>query len=335
MRAIILVGGLGTRLRPLTDNLPKPLVPIAGVPLMTRTLRRLQAQGVREVVLAVQYLAAAFHKRYGDGAALGLRLRIVEEPQPLGTAGAVRYAATLAGELSDGPTLVLNGDELTTLDVAALWRHHQTAGGLATIAVRQVVDPTAFGVVVSDAAGRVTAFQEKPAAGTALANTINSGAYVFERAAIEQIPAATFAMLERDLFPQLLADGAIIAAYPHSAYSQDIGTLAGYLAANAAVLLGQIPGERPLGREVAPGIWAGAGVQIDPAATLVAPTMLGPGTQAGPGVLIERSVLWERVTIESDATVRDAVLATGSRVARATLLVDQAVGSQQNPTIEA
>ncbi len=331
MRAIILVGGLGTRLRPLTDNLPKPLVPIAGEPLMTRTLRRLQAQGVREVVLAVQYLAAAFHEHYGAGAALGLRLRIVEEPQPLGTAGAVRYAATLHGALSDGPTLVLNGDELTALDVAALWRHHHQSGGLATIAVREVADPTAFGVVVSDAAGRVTAFQEKPAAGTALANTINSGAYVFERAAIEQIPPAAFAMLERDLFPRLLAAGATIAAYPHSAYSQDIGTLAGYLAANAAVLQGMLPGERPLGRELAPGIWAATDVQLDPTATLTAPVMLGAGTCVGPRAVIERAVIWERVTIESDARVRDAVLATGSRVPRAAQVVAEAVGPPQSP----
>lgn len=332
MRAVVLVGGLGTRLRPLTDAVPKPLVPIAGEPLMTRTLRRLRRQGVTEVVLAVQYLAAAFEQHYGDGTNLGLQLRIVEEPQPLGTAGAVRYALSATGELPAGPTLVLNGDELTTLDVAALWQHHRQAGAQATIAVRTVPDPSAFGVVVCDAEGRVTAFQEKPAPGSALANTINSGAYVFERAVIAQIPLASFAMLERDVFSMLLHDGAAIAGYPHSAYSQDIGTLAGYLAANAAVLAGRLPDERPQGHEYAPGIWVGSDVVISPTANLLPPVMLGSGSVVGPHSTLERAVTWERVTIGTHAVIRDAVLASDSSVADAAQVVGRAVGSQHiNP----
>ena len=327
MRAIILVGGLGTRLRPLTDHVPKPLVPIAGEPLMTRTLRRLRRQGVREITLAVQYLAADFRTAYGDGAALDLDLRIVEEPFPLGTAGAVRFALAAHGDLPNGATLVLNGDELTDLDVAALWQHHQTSGGVATIAVRHVADPTAFGVVVRDERGWVTAFQEKPAPGTALANTINSGAYVFERAVIERIHAEQFAMLERDVFPTLLAERALVAAYPHSAYSQDIGTLAGYLTANEAVLLGRLPAEKPTGREFAPGVWLADGVQIAPDATLIAPIMLGAGTVVAAGATLQRVIAWERVTIGAGATVRSSVLASDSHVPAAAQLDGQAVGT--------
>lgn len=331
MRAVILVGGLGTRLRPLTEALPKPLVPIAGEPLMTRTLRRLRHQGVTEAILAVQYLADRFRAAYGDGAGLGLALRIVEEPLPLGTAGAVRFALEQDGALPPGPTLVLNGDELTDLDTAALLAFHRRHAPAATIAVRPVADPSAFGVVVSDEAGRVTAFQEKPAPGAALANTINSGAYVLEPAAVARIPAGQFSMLERDLFPGLLADGAPVMACPHEAYSQDIGTLAGYLAANKAVLTGQLAGEQPLGSALAPGIWVGADVSIHPTATLVAPVMLGAGCVVGPDAYLEQVVAWERVTIGADATVREAALASDSSVPPQALVAGVAVGSQRGP----
>ncbi|HYF63838.1 MAG TPA: NDP-sugar synthase [Herpetosiphonaceae bacterium] len=329
MRAVILVGGLGTRLRPLTDAIPKPLVPIAGEPLMTRTLRRLRRQGVTRVTLAVQYLAAHFRAAYGDGAGLGLDLSIVEEPEPLGTAGAVRYALTAGGAPLAEPALVLNGDELTDLDVAALARHHRSAGALATIAIRAVTDTSAFGVVVCDWRGMVTAFQEKPAPGTALANTINSGAYVLEPAAIERIPAGTFAMLERDLFPRLLAGAAPVAAFAHDSYSQDIGTLAGYLAANEAVLLGRLPAEQPLGRQLAPGVWAGAGASVDPTARLVAPVMLGDGCVVGAGAALRRVIAWERVTIGERASLHDVALASMCHIQPAAVFEGLALGPER------
>lgn len=329
MRAVILVGGLGTRLRPLTASTPKPLVPIAGEPLMTRTLRRLRRQGVTQVTLAVQYLAEHFRAAYGDGAALGIDLSIVEEPEPLGTAGAVRFALTSGGVLPTEPALVLNGDELTDLDVAALARHHRAAGGLATIAIRAVADTSAFGVVVCDGRGMVTAFQEKPAPGTALANTINSGAYVLEPAAVERIPAGTFAMLERDLFPRLLAERAPVAAFAHDAYSQDIGTLAGYLAANEAVLLGRLPDEQPLGRQLAPGVWAGADVSVDPTASLVAPVMLGAGSVVGAGATLRRVIAWERVTIGERANLRDVALASECHIQPAAVFEGLALGPER------
>ncbi len=311
-KAIVLVGGLGTRLRPLTNVVPKPLVPIAGEPLMTRILRRLRAHGFSTVVLAVQYLGAQFRAAYGDGSALGLDLRIVEEPLPLGTAGAVRFAAEQAA--INEPVLILNGDELSALDWTALCQHHALHQPLATIAVRTVADPSAYGVVVCDAHGRVTAWQEKPAPGTALANTINSGAYVLEPAAIAHIAADQFAMLERDLFPRLLSTNAHLQALPHTAYSQDIGTLAGYLAANAAVLSGALPEYQPLGRQLAAGVWVADNVTIDPSAQLQPPIMLGSGTSVGPRAQLQQVIAWEHVTIEADTLVRAAALATGSCV---------------------
>lgn len=326
MRAVILVGGLGTRLRPLTNQLPKPLVPIAGEALMSRTLRRLHKQGVRHVILAVQYLAEQFLAAYGDGSAFGLDLQIVQEPEPLGTAGAVRYALEQTNLLEAGPVLVLNGDELTDFDVAQLWQAHAQFGGVATIAVRQVADTSAFGVVASDADQRVYAFQEKPVAGTALANTINSGAYVFEPAALAQIPAQGFAMLERDLFPSLLATQAPIYAYQHNAYSQDIGTLAGYLAANEAVLLGHLPHETVHGIQYAAGVWAAADAQISPSAQLIAPIMLGSGCVVGEHARLERVIAWDRVTIEAAANLNNVAIANDVRIAHHATVEGLALG---------
>ncbi|XSG74241.1 sugar phosphate nucleotidyltransferase [Herpetosiphon llansteffanensis] len=326
MRAVILVGGLGTRLRPLTNQLPKPLVPIAGEALMSRTLRRLQRQGVRHVILAVQYLAEQFLAAYGDGSAFGLDLQIVQEPEPLGTAGAVRYALAQTKLLEAGPILVLNGDELTDFDVAQLWQAHAQAAGVATIAVREVADTSAFGVVASDEQQRVYAFQEKPAPGTALANTINSGAYVFAPAALAQIPAHGFAMLERDLFPTLLAAQAPIYAYQHNAYSQDIGTLAGYLAANEAVLIGRLPQEPVHGIQYAAGVWAAADAQISPSAQLIAPIMLGSGCVVGEQARLERVVAWERVTIEAAASLTNVALASDVLIAHHATVEGLALG---------
>lgn len=327
MRVLILVGGLGTRLRPLTHTVPKPLLPIAGVPLMTRTLQRLRRQGVRDVVLAVQYLADQFRALYGDGAPFDLNLRIVAEPEPLGTAGAVRYALSRNGRLPDGPTLVLNGDELSSLDVVALWQFHHDHPAVATIATRHVADPSAYGVVVTDAHGYVQTFQEKPAAGTQLAQTINSGAYMLEPSVIERIPANTFAMLERDVFPALLAQQQPVVAFQHTAYSQDIGTLDGYLAANAAVLLGDIPHEQPSGQELTAGVWADDDVTIDRSATIVAPAMLGRGTLVEARARLERAIIGERVRIGASTTVVDSVVAAQTHVPAGSQITQQIIDS--------
>lgn len=320
-RAVVLVGGLGTRLRPLTTYVPKPLVPIAGVPLMTRLLQRLRQHGFTDVVLAVQYLADQFRSHYAE-ADLGLRLSIVEEPEPLGTAGALRYALA---DVSPAPTLVLNGDELSTLDWRSLCTAHTRLGGWGTIAVRTVADPSAFGVVVADAQQRVLEWQEKPAPGTARATTINSGAYVLEPAAIAAIPAG-FAMLERDLFPLLLATGAPLYAQPHTAYSQDIGTLAGYLAASGAVLRGELAAYAPTGHAIAPGVWAAADVVVDPTAVLRAPIFLGTGSRVAAGTHLENVVAWDHVTIGPDAHIQNVALAARSIVADGVWMINQAYG---------
>lgn len=324
MIAIVLVGGLGTRLRPLTNHVPKPLVPIAGVPLMTRILRRLERHGVRHVILAVQYLADQVRTLYAAHD-FNFMLEIVEEPEPLGTGGAVRYALDQAHADPHEPVLVLNGDELSDLDLQALIAQHEILGGVATIAVRHVPDPSAFGVVVRDEHGMVTQFQEKPAAGTALANTINSGAYVFERAALAFLPERGFAMLERDLFPALLHAHQPIGSFLHTAYSQDIGTLAGYLAANEAVLLGKLAHEQPHGIMLKHGVWADATAVIEPGATLIAPIMLGVHTWVGEQAHLHNVIAWERVTIGAHAQLTNCVVACDTTISAGTMAESQAM----------
>lgn len=322
MIAIILVGGLGTRLRPLTNFVPKPLVPIAGIPLMTRILRRLERHGISHTVLAVQYLADQVRSLYVQHD-FNFTLDIVEEPEPLGTGGAVRYALEQTQNL-DQPVLVLNGDELSDLDLGALWQEHQILGGVATIAVCHVADPSAFGVVVRDENGMVRQFQEKPPAGTALANTINSGAYVFEPAALRYLPHEGFAMLERDLFPTLLREKQAIGSFLHNAYSQDIGTLQGYLAANEAVLLGHLAHEQPHGQQIAHGVWADPSATIDPTAVLNPPIMLGANTRINQHVQLKNVIAWDHVTIGDNSDLQDCVIASDTVIPEHTHFVFQA-----------
>ena len=325
-KAVVLVGGLGTRLRPLTEQVPKPLVPLAGEPLMDRILRRLAAHGFSHVTLAVQYLAQQFRDHYLQRSDLGVELLLVEEPEPLGTAGAVRYALAQSQASATEPVLILNGDELSTLDWRELCRYHTQQQAEVTVAVRQVADPSAYGVVVADQYGRIHEWQEKPAPGTARAHTINSGAYVLAPHLLHTLPAGTFAMFERDIFPQQLAAGTVMQAFEHQAYSQDTGTLAGYLAANAAILEGHLPEYEPRGKQIAPGVWVAPHVQIDPTATLRGPIMLGTGTTVGARATLEYVVAWERVTIEADSFIRKAALATGCTITRGTTLEQSACG---------
>ncbi|HEX5267069.1 MAG TPA: nucleotidyltransferase family protein, partial [Acidimicrobiales bacterium] len=178
MRAVVLVGGEGTRLRPLTYTVPKQLLPVAGVTMLERVLGRLAAHGVDDVVLSMGYRPDAFRDQFPDGRAAGVALTYAVEPEPRDTAGAIRFAADEAG--IDGTFVVVNGDVLTELDVGALVAFHRERGGLATIALTPVDDPSAFGVVPTDDSGRVTAFIEKPPRGLAPTNLINAGTYVLE-----------------------------------------------------------------------------------------------------------------------------------------------------------
>lgn len=335
MQAVILVGGQGTRLRPLTLTTPKPLVPLANRPVIEHIVRWLEGYAVSEIILATQYRAQAFEhwlRRWR-----GLPVRAVEEPQPRGTAGAVAHVA----DALYGTTVVVNGDNLMSLDLAAMLAYHRAAGASATISIDAVDDPTGRGVVVADAQGRVQAFQEKPAPGTARANTVNTGVYLLEPAALAAIPKDRFCNFEHDVFPQLIASGASVYAFQSEHTWIDTGTPGGYLRAQEAVLRGAA--SSPLG-ELIGGVWRDDNVTIDGAASVHA-AAVGFGTiiasQAAirlssigreahilAGAQIEGSAIWDGCQIESRAVIEASIVGYNCYIGNGAQIAGSAIGDR-------
>jgi mannose-1-phosphate guanylyltransferase len=306
----VLVGGEGTRLRPLTYTVPKQLLPVAGVTMLERVLGRLAAHGVDDVVLSMGYRPDAFREEFPDGRAAGVALTYAVEPEPRDTAGAIRFAADVAG--IDGTFVVVNGDVLTGLDVGALIAFHRERGGLATIALTPVDDPSAFGVVPTDDRGRVTAFIEKPPRGLAPTNLINAGTYVLEPEVLALIPAGTRVSIERETFPALVGEGRLF-ALASDAYWLDTGTPAQYLKAN----LDLVEGAALIG----PG--------ADVAATArVCHSVVGAGARVEDGAEVRDSVVLAGAVVGAGAVVDGSIVGMGARIgARARLGPVTVVGS--------
>jgi mannose-1-phosphate guanylyltransferase len=315
VKAVVLVGGEGTRLRPLTTTTPKPLLPIAGQPFLERQLTWLARYGVTDIVLALGYLPDAFVARMPSGEFGGVRISYAVEPDPLGTAGGIRFAARSAG--IDERFLVCNGDVLTTLDVSELVRFHAERGADATIHLTRVDDPSPFGVVPTFDDGEVKAFVEKPPRGAAPSSWINAGTYVLEPSVLDRIPDELNVSIERETFPRMLEDRCRLFAHGTDDYWLDIGTPEKYLQANADTLRGAV-GLPPLtsAREVAPGIWAEAGCEIAPDAALTAPIVLGAGCVVAGGAWVEDASISAGSLLEASAVVTRAVVLEGARVAR-------------------
>ena len=306
MKAVVLVGGEGTRLRPLTYTTPKPLLPIVNVPFLVRQLEWLARHGVDEVVLSLGYLPDAFEAAFPDGRCGTVRLRYAVEEQALGTAGAIRFAA----DGIDEPFLVCNGDVLTDLDIRAMVEFHQRNGAQATIALAPVDDPSAFGVVPTTANGQVIAFVEKPPPGKAPSTWINAGTYVLEPEFLQRIPPRLKVSIERETFPRLLEQvpGAVF-GYQNDSYWLDIGTPEKYLQAHADLLaghLGAVPA--PDAHEHEPGIWVQGDVDLASDVQVVGPVLLGAGSKVGPGAMLRRAVLGPRTSVGARAVVDGAVV---------------------------
>lgn len=289
----MLVGGMGTRLRPLTLSVPKQMLPVGGRPMIEHVVDHLAAHGVDEVVLSLGFRPDAFLAAYPDGRCNGVRLRYAVEPQPLDTAGAVAFAAREVG--ADGTFVVCNGDVLTDLDVSELVAFHRRSDALATIHLTPVEDPSRFGVVPTDEAGRVLAFIEKPPPGEAPTNLINGGTYVVEPEVLGRIPAGRRVSIERETFPDLVATGRLFALASPAAWL-DAGTPAAYLEANL-----RHAGETPL----PPG--------VDPAA-IVVDSVVAPDARVAAGARVSRSVLLAGAAVEAGAVVADSLLGPGSVV---------------------
>lgn len=306
MQAVILVGGEGTRLRPLTYVTPKPMVPLFGVPFLERTLMRLKEAGVDEVILAAGYLPLAIRDHFGDGSALGLRLVYVVEEKPLGTAGAIK---NVAGHIR-GAFFVLNGDVLTSLDLRAMLDFHREKGGLGAMHLIHVEDPSPFGCVVHDAAGRITRFLEKPPPGTAPTDEINAGTYLLEASVLDAIPAARNVSIERETFPELLASGKKLYAFTTEDYWLDVGRPEQYVQAHRDVLAGKLGLNLNAARDVIPPSFVGEGASIAPSATIGPYAVLGARVRVGANAIVRNSIVWDDVTVGAGALVEGAILAS-------------------------
>ena len=301
MQAVILVGGMGTRLRPLTYETPKQMLPLVGVPMIECALENLARHGVTDVVLSLGYLPDQFIAAYPDDVIAGINVPYAVEPEPLDTAGAIRYAAFSTG--STDTFVVVNGDVVTDLNVTALLDFHRRHDALGTIALHPVVDPSLFGVVSTTADGRVLAFVEKPPREEAPTNLINAGTYVFEPAVLDRIAPSGRVSVERETFPSLAADGQLY-AMADAAYWLDTGTPHAYLQANVDILKGRD------GRNVASivdGSWAHATSRVSESATLVN-AVIDRGCRVGPGAIVERAVLLPGAVVEAGAEVRWSIL---------------------------
>jgi mannose-1-phosphate guanylyltransferase len=318
MQAIVLVGGEGTRLRPLTYGTPKPMVPIMGVPFLARTMERLYEAGIRDVILPAGYMPQAIMDYFGDGSSLGLKITYVIEDVLLGTAGALKNVE----EHITGPFFVLNGDILTSLDLRAMVAEHQRLGGIGLLHLIRVEDPSAFGCVVHDAENRVTSFVEKPPKETAPTNEINAGTYLFEREILDMIPAGRNVSIERETFPAIIAAGKGLYSYTTSDYWMDLGKPEQYLAAHADILAGRMP---MLQLEPGETVYAEAGARVDPSAIIGPNVVLGTGSTVGPRAVLRNCVLWDNVTIEEGAIVEGAIIASGARIGREARILEGSV----------
>ena len=314
MKAVVLVGGFGTRLRPLTLTTPKNLLPVVHVPMVERVVGHLATHGVTEAVLSLGYKPDTFLDAYPDGTCAGVRLTYAVEDEPLDTAGAIRFAAGEAG--IDERFVVVNGDVLTDLDVTRLVRFHDASGAEGTVALHTVEDPSRFGVVVTDVAGRVEAFIEKPPRDEAPSNAINAGTYVFESSVLARIPVGRRVSVERETFPAMVEAGTLY-ALDGNAYWLDAGTPETYLQAN----LDLIDDEGSVAADVeadgtarATRSVVGAGVRIG-AEVEVTESVVLPGAVLEDGVRVHRSIVGPDARIGAGAELRDlTVIGAGAVV---------------------
>jgi mannose-1-phosphate guanylyltransferase len=325
MRAVVLVGGFGTRLRPLTLSIPKPMLPIGHVPMIARLVDRLGRGGVTEVVLALGFRPEPFMDAFPDGRCGDVALTYAVEPEPLDTAGAIKFAAEFAG--IDDTFVVANGDVMTDLDVAALVAAHRSFGAEATIHLIGVDDPSAFGVVDLADDGSVRAFIEKPAPGTEPSNLINAGTYVFEPSVLGRIPASTKVSVERDTFQRLVADGGLYGVATDD-YWIDAGVPTLYRAANLDLLDGKRRTERCDAVATSAVVHGdadvrhsivGDGVHVGEGATVVDSVLL-PGAVVEAGALVERSLVMG--TVGANAVVRDSMVGAEGRIGANGSLID-------------
>jgi mannose-1-phosphate guanylyltransferase len=317
----VLVGGQGSRLRPLTETTPKPMLPVAGVPFLTHLLLRAREAGIDHVVLSTSYKAEVFADHFGDGSALGLDLEYVQETHPLGTGGGIRNVVSSLRAGPDEPVVIFNGDVLSGHDVAGQVAAHVASGAAVTLHLTEVADARRFGIVPTDADGRVTAFIEKN--DTPVTNQINAGCYVFRRDVIDAIPAGRPVSVERETFPGLLAAGVHVQACVESAYWLDLGTPESFVQGSCDLVRGLVasPAVPQAGEWLA---LAGSVVAAD--AALTGGTTVGAGAQIAAGAVLDRCVLFDGVSVGAGARLIDCIVGRGAGIGEGVVLSGVVVG---------
>ncbi|HIK45351.1 MAG TPA: mannose-1-phosphate guanyltransferase [Leptolyngbyaceae cyanobacterium M65_K2018_010] len=311
MRAVLMAGGSGTRLRPLTCDLPKPMVPILNRPIAEHILNLLKRHGITEVIATLHYLPDILRDYFQDGRDFGVQMTYaVEEDQPLGTAGCVKNIA----DLLDDTFLVISGDSVTDFDLQAALRFHRQVGSKATLVLTRVPNPLEFGVVITSSEGQVQRFLEKPSTSEIFSDTVNTGTYILEPDVLEYLPAGQESDFSKDLFPLLLAKGVPLYGYVAEGYWCDVGHLEAYRDAQYAALHRQVRVDYAY-PEISPGVWIGDNTQIDPSATLHPPVMIGHNCRIGAGtVLAAGTVIGDNVTIGNDADLKHPIIWNGALI---------------------
>jgi mannose-1-phosphate guanylyltransferase len=317
--AVVLVGGQGTRLRPLTLSAPKPMLPTAGVPFLEHMLSRIRDAGITHVVLGTSYKAETFTDYFGDGSAFGLEIEYVVEDVPRGTGGGIR---NVADRLRADTVMVFNGDVVSGLDLTALLATHADNDADVTLHLVKVADPRAFGSVPTAADGRVEAFLEKTE--NPPTDQINAGCYVFKRSVIEDIPAGRVVSVERETFPGLLASGARVFGHIDSTYWLDLGTPAAFVRGSADLVTGVAPTGALPGPIGAALVLEGA--EIDPGATLTGGSTIGRGVVIGADVTVDGSVVFDGARIDAGARLTRSIVGIGATVGAGAILTDAVIG---------
>lgn len=317
--AVVLVGGKGTRLRPLTLSAPKPMLPTAGVPFLTHLLSRIAATGIEHVVLGTSYKAETFEEEFGDGSKLGLQIDYVVEKEPLGTGGGI---ANVAPKLRNDTVMVFNGDVLSGADLRGMLASHGERDADVSLHLVRVSDPRAFGSVPTDADGNVLAFLEKTE--DPPTDQINAGTYIFKRAVIDQIPRGREVSVEREVFPALLSGGAKVCGYVDMSYWRDMGTPEDFVRGSADLVRGIAPSPALGGTRGESLVHDGASVA--PGALLYGGTVVGRGAEIGAGVRLDGAVVFDGARIEPGAVVERSIIGFGARIGPRALIRDGVIG---------
>jgi NDP-sugar pyrophosphorylase family protein len=325
MRVMIMAAGIGTRLRPVTDLIPKPMAPIANRPALYHILRLLHRHGLREVVINLHHLPEVITGYFGDGSSLGMNVSYSLERELLGTAGGVKKNADFLG---GGTFLVMSGDALTDIDLTGLIEAHRRNGSVATLAVAEVADPSLYGVVVTDDNGRVVGFQEKPTLEEARSRLCNCGIYVFEPEMLSHILSGEFDDFGSRVLPDLLRERIPFHAHTISDYWSDVGNLREYVRGNADALTGRVNVEIP-GTEVRPGLWVDSDSEVAQSVRIETPVLIGKGCRIGEGVVVEGPcVIGDGCVVGAGAHLARVVALQQCQIAAGAMLIDGIVGQR-------